>query len=66
MPNTMTSKANFTTFNQLQLRPLVCLVNQGSDSGSTGAYPWLWSEETLPAYLPVCKFDLILPIFSCS
>jgi len=24
--------------------------------------PWLWSEETLPAYWSVCKFDLILPV----
>jgi len=24
------------------------------------AYPWLWSEGTLPTYWDVCKFDLIL------
>jgi len=36
----------------------------GSDSGFTSACPWLWSEETLPAYWLVCKFDLILAIFN--
>jgi len=34
----------------------------GSASGSTSVCPWLWSGETLPAYWPVCKFDLILPV----
>ena len=24
--------------------------------------PWLWSKGTLPAYWPVCKFDLILVV----
>jgi len=33
----------------------------GSASGST-VCPKLWSGETLPAYWPVCKFDLILPV----
>jgi len=35
---------------------------QGSASGSTSVCPWLWSGETLPAYWPVCKFDLYLPV----
>jgi len=78
----MTSKA-ITTFNQWQLRPLVCtanplplfwvvfrrnsnllmcLVTPGSTSGSTSVCPWLWPREMLPAYWPVCKFDLILTV----
>jgi len=70
----MTSKA-ITTFNQWQLRPLVWngkstvlqrdllmrLATLGSASGSTSICPRLWSGETLSAYWPVCKFDLILP-----
>jgi len=40
----------------------LCLVIPGSDSGSTSACPWLWSKGILPAYWPVCKFDLILAI----
>jgi len=78
--NIMTSKA-ITTFNQWQLRPLVCmasplplfwvvfrrnllmcLATPGSASGSTSVCPWLWPGEMLPAYWPVCKFDLILPV----
>ena len=29
--------------------------------GSTNVFPWLGPGETLPAYWPVCRFDLILP-----
>jgi len=76
----MTSKA-ITTFNQWQLRPLVCMSNpltlfgvvfrrnflmclatSGITSGSTRVCPWLWPVEMLPAYWPVWKFDLILPV----
>jgi len=34
-------------------------------SGFTSVCPWLWPglREMLPAYWPVCKFDLILPVF---
>ena len=73
--NIMTSKA-ITTFNQWQLRPLVCmarplplfwvekLVDVLGDptSGSNSVCPWLWPREMLPAYWPVCKFDLTLPV----
>jgi len=78
--NITTSKA-ITTFNQWQLRPLVCMTNPpplfrvvlrrnllrclvtpGSASGSTSVCPWLWPEEMLSVYWPVCKFDLILPV----
>ena len=46
---------------------VTCQVTPGSDSGSTSACPWLWSEGTLTAYSwPVCKFDLILAILSVS
>jgi len=38
------------------------LANPGSASDSTSVCPWLWSGETLPAYWPVCTFDLILPV----
>ena len=41
---------------------LMCLVTPGSTSGSTSVCPWLWPGEMLPAYWPVCKFDLILPV----
>ena len=44
----------------LQRNLSVCLVTPESASGSTSACPWLWSEETLPANWPVCKFDLIV------
>ena len=46
----------------LQRNLLMCLVIPGSPSGSTSVCPLLWSGETLPAYWPVCKFDLILPV----
>ena len=78
--NIMTSKA-IITYNQWQLRPLVCmasplplfwvvlqrnllmcLATAGSASGSTSVCPWLWSGEMLPAYWPVCKFDLTLRV----
>jgi len=36
----------------------------GSDSGSTSACLWPWSDGTPPAYWPVCKFDLILATLS--
>jgi len=36
----------------------------GSDSGSTSACLWPWSEGTPPAYWPVCKLDLILATLS--
>jgi len=64
-------------FSQLQLRPLVCMASPpplflvasqkvvdmaGDPSGSTSTCPWLRSEETLPAYWPMCKFDLILSV----
>jgi len=38
------------------------LATTESASGSTSVCPWLWSGEMLPAYWPVCKFDLILPV----
>ena len=41
---------------------LMCLATPGSTSGSTSVCPWLWPGEMLPAYWPVCKFDLILPV----
>jgi len=34
----------------------------GSASGSTSVCPWLWSREILPAYWPVCEFDLTLRV----
>jgi len=34
-------------------------VTPGSDSGSSSACLWPWSEGTPPAYWPVCKFDVI-------
>jgi len=40
----------------------LCLVTPGNDSGSTSAYPWMWSEGTLQAYWHVCKFNFILAI----
>jgi len=46
----------------LQRNLLICLATPGSASGSTSVCPWLWSVETLPAYWPVRKFDLILPV----
>jgi len=46
----------------LQRNLLMRLVTPGSNSGSTSVCPWLWSVETLPAYWPVCKFDLLLPV----
>jgi len=46
----------------LQIYLLLCLLTPGSDSSFTSACPWLWSEGTVPAYWPVCKFDPILPI----
>ena len=45
---------------------LMCLATPGSASGSTSVCPWLWSGEMLPAYWPVCEFDLTLPVVSCS
>ena len=71
--NTMT--LIITAFNQLQLRPLVCMASPLPlfwvalqrnlliclvIPGS--ACPWLWSKGMLPAYWPVCKFYLILTI----
>ena len=29
---------------------------------STSVCPWLWSGEMLPAYWPVCEFDLTLHV----
>ena len=49
----------------LQRNLLTCQVTPGSNSGSTSACPWLWSNGTLTAYWPVCKFDLILELSSC-
>jgi len=40
----------------------MCLATPGNNSGSTSVCPWLWPGEMLPAYWPVCKFDLILPV----
>ena len=34
----------------------------GNASGSTSVCPWLWSGEMLPAYWPVCEFDLTLRV----
>ena len=34
----------------------------GSASGSTSVCPWLWSGEMLPAFWPVCEFDLTLRV----
>ena len=78
--NIMTSKA-ITTYNQWQLRPLVCVASPlplfwvvmrrnllmclaipKSASGFTSICPWLWPGEMLPAYWPVCNFDIILPV----
>jgi len=68
-------------FQPVAIRPLVCIASPLplfrvasqrnlliclATPGSAGACPWLWSEETLPAYWPVCKFDLISVLFfSC-
>jgi len=41
---------------------LMCLATPGSASGSTSVCPWLWSGEMLPAYWPVCEFDLTLRV----
>jgi len=41
---------------------LMCLATPGSASGSTSVCAWLWPGEMLPAYWPVCKFDLISPV----
>jgi len=41
---------------------LISLVTPGSASCSASASPWLWSEETLPKYWPVCNFALILSV----
>ena len=41
---------------------LMCLAIPGSASGSTSVCPWLWSGEMLPAYWPVCEFDLTLRV----
>jgi len=41
-----------------QTNSLTFQANPGSDSGSTSACLWPWSEGTPPAYWPVCKFDL--------
>ena len=40
----------------------MCLATPGSTSGSTSVCPWLCSREMLPAYWPVCEFDLILRV----
>jgi len=40
----------------------MCLVTPGSANGSTSVCPWLWSGEMLPAYWPVCEFDLTLRV----
>jgi len=34
----------------------------GSNSVSTSTCLWLWTEETLPAYLPVCWLNQILVV----
>ena len=55
---------------------LMCLATSGSANGSTSICPWLWSGEMLPAYWPVCEFDLTfnvlititayhLPMYQC-
>ena len=54
----MTSKT-ITTFNQWQLWPLVCMANP---LPLFCVVFLLWPGEMLPAYWPVCKFDLILPV----
>jgi len=41
---------------------LMCLATPGSANGSTSICPWLWSGEMLPAYWPVCEFDLTLHV----
>ena len=48
----------------LQTNLFIYLVTPWSAtaSGSTNACLWLWSGETLPAYWPVCKFDLTLSV----
>ena len=56
--NIMTSKT-ITTFNQWQLWPLVCMANP---LPLFCVVFLLWPGEMLPAYWPVCKFDLILPV----
>ena len=40
----------------------MCLMTPGSANGSTSVCPWLWSGEMLPAYWPVCEFDLTLRV----
>ena len=46
----------------LQRNLLMCLATPGNASGSTSVCPWLWSGEMLPAYWPVCEFDLTLRV----
>ena len=41
---------------------LMCLATPGSASVSTSVCPWLWSAEMMPAYWPVCEFDLTLRV----
>jgi len=50
----------------LERNLLTFQATRGSDSGSTSACLWPWSEGTPPAYWPVCKFDLILATLTAS
>jgi len=76
-------KKAIITFNQLQLRPLVCMGKFTASflsglakklvdmSGGPSERQWLHHRlflavvrKMLPAYCPVCKFDLIVSFFS--
>ena len=46
----------------LQRNLLMYLLPQGVTRGFTSTSPQLWSGEPLPAYWPVCRFDLILSL----
>ena len=43
----------------LKRNSLTFRATPGSDNGYTSACLWPWSEGTLPAYWPVCKFDMM-------
>jgi len=51
---------SFASFLIGLVKKRLCPVIIGSDSDSTSACPWLWSERTLPAYWLVGNFGPIL------